>query len=88
MNRRTLSLLLVTGLLAGLFVASASAEDKLPDLRRKLLEAKGDARIGAALDKLSETVGKPGFSSNHPGDHHRGHRRPGLPGRARRPVAR
>ena len=65
MNRRTLSLLLVTGLLAGLFVASASAEDKLPDLRRKLLEAKGDARIGAALDKLSETVGKPGFFEDH-----------------------
>ncbi|MDF1701941.1 MAG: hypothetical protein P1V36_12350 [Planctomycetota bacterium] len=59
--RRMLPLVLVTGLLAALFAASADAKDKLPDLRRQLLEAQGDARIGGALDKLSATIGKPGF---------------------------
>lgn len=65
MKRRTLTLFCLTGLLAGLFVATAAAEDKLPDLRRKLLEAQGDQRIGAALDKLSATIGKPGFFDDH-----------------------
>ena len=62
MLRHALPLLVVTALVAGLFAATAAdAKDKLPDLRRKLLEAQGDARIGAALDKLSEKIGQPGF---------------------------
>lgn len=62
MLRRALPFLVLTALLAGLFAATAAdAKDKLPDLRRKLLEAQGDQRIGHALDKLSATIGKPGF---------------------------
>ncbi|MDA1195260.1 MAG: hypothetical protein O2894_08750 [Planctomycetota bacterium] len=52
--------LLCAGLTAGLVVV-AYAEDSLPDLRRRLLEAQGEGRIGGALDKLVETIGKPGY---------------------------
>ena len=48
-------------MIAVLATTSAVAKDKLPDLRRKLLEAQGEARIGKALDDLSATIGKPGF---------------------------
>ena len=61
MSRRWISLVALAALLAAAFTATAVAKDTLPDLRRKLLEAQGDQRIGKALDDLSATVGKQGF---------------------------
>ncbi len=59
--RRLLPLALVGLVLGAVFAVGAQAADKLPDLRRKLLEAQGDARVGAALDKLTATIGKKDF---------------------------
>lgn len=65
MSRRSLALVLVAAAAAFLLATAADAKDTLPDLRRKLLEAQGEARIGKALDDLSATVGKPGFFEDH-----------------------
>lgn len=65
MSRRALLLVACAALCAALFTATADAKDKLSDLRRKLLEAQGEQRIGKALDDLAATVGKPGFFKDH-----------------------
>lgn len=64
MRSRAVPLLVITALVAGLFAASAVAKDKLPELRRKLLEARGDVQVGKALDDLAANIGKPGFPAD------------------------
>lgn len=58
-------LLLATVLLLGGGLSISAEEESLPVLRRKLLEASGDARIGAALDKLTEKIGEADFFTDH-----------------------
>ena len=61
--RRGGLLLAVTALVALAFTAAVQARepDTLPVLRRKLLEAQGDVRIGEALDLLTAKVGDAAF---------------------------
>jgi len=58
-------MLVVLVLLAGTHGIFAEEDATLPVLRRKLLEASDEPRIGAALDRLTDKIGEAGFFLDH-----------------------
>lgn len=64
-RRVALAVVLPALLAAASLAALAEDKDTLPDLRRRLLEANTEDRIGYALDRLTANIGVAGFYADH-----------------------